>query len=306
MSIQQEKFKAIADKIRNHLGSEELIAPNDFADKIDVIVEQKYSTGKQAGIEQGKQAQYDEFWDSYMNNLNGSWAQKGAFAGSGWNDNTFNPNKSFNPWTGKICEIFFKDSGISDLAGILKRNGVVFDFSGCVYFDNFAQASQIKYFPVIDMSSAARCQDTFRDCTKMISIEKWIISSKGNQAFSSTFYNCTALEDIVVEGVIGNSIDFRYSPLSKCSIMGKVITEEEYNALSDAVKTNNVITINGVHYYGGVIAALKSDATGKTLTLKKTAVENAFETSEGAADGSTSDEWTTLLGTKTNWTISLV
>ena len=163
------------------------------------------------------------------------------------------------------------------------------------------------YFPVIDMSSAARCQNTFRACTKMISIEKWIISSKGNQTFSSTFYNCTALEDIVVEGVIGNSIDFQYSPLSKYSIMGKVITEEEYNALSDAVKTNNVITINGVHYYGGVITALKSDATGKTLTLKKTAVNTAFginvddETTYPAGS-----EFYELRHSKDNWTFSYV
>lgn len=271
--------------------------------------------GKLTTVAENQQKVYDagyadaeqEFWDAYMNGLNGSWAQKCAFAGPGWNDKTFNPNQSYNPWNQKNCELFFRASGISDLAGILKRNGVVFNFKGCVYFDSFAEGSKIMYFPVIDMSSAAKYQNTFRECTKMISIEKWIISSKGNQAFSSTFYNCTALEDIVVEGVIGNSIGFQYSPLSKYSIMGKVITEEEYNALSDAVKTNNVITINGVHYYGGVITALKSDATGKTLTLKKTAVNTAFginvddETTYPAGS-----EFYELRHSKDNWTFSYV
>ena len=55
-----------------------------------------------------------------------------------------------------------------------------------------------------------------------------------------------------------------------------------------------------------IINALSTNTTGLTVTLSKIAVNNAFETSEGAADGSTSIEWTTLIGTKQNWTISLV
>jgi hypothetical protein len=262
MSV-NEKMTTITDAIRDKTGSTEKLGLDEMAEAIPEV------------YDAGKQAQYDKFWNSYMNNLNGSWAQKGAFAGSGWNDNTFNPNKSYNPWSGKICEMFFKDSRISDLAGILKRNGIVFNFSGCIYFDSFAQSSTIAYFPALDMSSAERFQYTFTSCANMVSIEKWIISSKGNQVFTDTFGGCTSLKNIVIEGVIGNSISFYASPLSKESITS-------------------------------VVNALSTTATGKTLTLKKSAVTKAFETSDGAADGSTSNEWTTFLGTKTNWTISLV
>lgn len=45
-----------------------------------------------------------------------------------------------------------------------------------------------------------------------------------------------------------------------------------------------------------IIGGLSSTASGKTLTLSKTAKENAF----------TDDEWATLIATKPNWTISLV
>ena len=44
----------------------------------------------------------------------------------------------------------------------------------------------------------------------------------------------------------------------------------------------------------------------KTITLSLTAVNKAFETSEGANDGETSTEWLTLKDTKPNWTFVLV
>lgn len=55
-----------------------------------------------------------------------------------------------------------------------------------------------------------------------------------------------------------------------------------------------------------IINCLSTTTSGLTVTLSKTAVNNAFETSEGVADGSTSQEWLNLVATKTNWTISLV
>ena len=304
MSIQQEKFKAIADKIRNHLGGEELIAPNDFADKIDVIVEQKYSTGKQAGIEQGKQAQYDEFWDSYLSGLTYYGQAKRAFGSRGWNNKTFKPpiGTTLKPVN---AELYFAEANITDLRGILKERNVTLDLSKVQYCAQFAYYSTITNFPVIDMTSVTNRTSMFEGCSKMVTIEKLNFGNK-TTANTNMFNDCTALKNIVIEGVIGNTLDMRWSPLSKDSIIGKLITPEEYEALSDSVKNYNVFEFNGNYYYGGVITALSSTATGKTLTLKKTAVENAFETSEGAADGSTSDEWTTLLGAKTNWTISLV
>ena len=54
-----------------------------------------------------------------------------------------------------------------------------------------------------------------------------------------------------------------------------------------------------------VINALSDTASGQTLTLNITAVNKAFETAAGAADGSTSTEFAALVATKTNWTIVL-
>ena len=91
------------------------------------------------------------------------------------------------------------------------------------------------------------------------------------------FTNCFQLQNLTIEGIIGqNGFNVQWSTkLSKASITS-------------------------------IINALSETTSGLTVTLSKTAVNNAFETSAGAADGSTSEEWTTLEGTKTNWTISLV
>jgi hypothetical protein len=54
-----------------------------------------------------------------------------------------------------------------------------------------------------------------------------------------------------------------------------------------------------------VINALSSTTTGLTVTFSLAAVNSAFATTEGGTDGSTSAEWSTLVATKSNWTISL-
>ena len=54
-----------------------------------------------------------------------------------------------------------------------------------------------------------------------------------------------------------------------------------------------------------IMSCLSPSVSGKTLTLPRTAVDTAFETSAGANDGSTSAEWLALVESHSNWTISL-
>lgn len=54
-----------------------------------------------------------------------------------------------------------------------------------------------------------------------------------------------------------------------------------------------------------VFSCLSNEISGLTATFAKEAVNTAFETSPGAADGSTSTEWLELVATKPNCTISL-
>lgn len=80
--------------------------------------------------------------------------------------------------------------------------------------------------------------------------------------FTNTFYSCADLENISFSGIIGNDIDLHWSTkLSRESI-------------------DNIIRICN-----------ESQGYSFKVTLSRAAVNKAFETSVGANDGSTSDDW---------------
>lgn len=119
----------------------------------------------------------------------------------------------------------------------------------------------------------------FYNCRKLRKIGRFVFPSaeylnSGNH--TNIFYNCNALEDITVDGVVGGyDISFQQSTkLSKASIES-------------------------------IVAALSDTATGYKLTLSTTAVNKAFETAEGANDGVDSYEWYALKETKPNWEYEL-
>ena len=70
-----------------------------------------------------------------------------------------------------------------------------------------------------------------------------------------------------------------------------------------SVKDSTLLSKDSIQ---SLLPCLSGTVSGKTLTLSLQAVDTAFETSEGAADGSSSAEWTALVDSKPNWTISLV
>ncbi len=241
-----------------------------------------YESGYKIGHDEGEQAKYDAFWDNYQ--VNGT--RIGGymlFAGVGWNSENYKPKY-------KVAIGANAGKTISD--GMFER------------FDNLQAYAPLEINEGdIDFSRATVLQYTFRnaniakiemDCippnlTKMTSVFTMnsINSSKlktiklgvnENTTYDAICFRITTLENVsFIEGsVIGNNIDFSYS---------KKLTRESLT---------NIISI------------LSSTATGKTITLSLSAVNKAFETSEGANDGSTSAEWEALEASKTNWTISLI
>lgn len=140
------------------------------------------------------------------------------------------------------------------------------------YYDNRNDlVAKLKYS---DTSSGTNFSYMFTGCTKLTTIPQ-LDTSKGTN-FSHMFSSCTNLTNLTMTGTIkASEMDLHSSTkLSKASIISVI------NALSD---TTNALRVH----------------------LSKIAVNNAFETSSGVADGSTSEEWTTLIATKANWTIAL-
>ncbi len=118
----------------------------------------------------------------------------------------------------------------------------------------------------ITLRNGAPAQMIFGSCTKLVTIRKLILEGTVS-TWANAFVSCISLKNIVIEGVIGADFDIKGSPLTKESITG-------------------------------IISALSPTVSGKTVTFKKTAVDNAFGSSE-------SEEWLALRATKSNWTISL-
>ena len=105
-------------------------------------------------------------------------------------------------------------------------------------------------------------------------IDKLIVDE--NTTYTGWFNSTTNLQNLTIEGTIAQ----KGFSVSACTKLSRASIENIINALS-------------------------TETNALTVTLSKTAVNNAFETSEGAADGRTSAEWATLIATKTNWTIAL-
>jgi hypothetical protein len=142
------------------------------------------------------------------------------------------------------------------------------DFSGATNLNGvFYVCSSLLRVGVIDASLVTYATNCFNYCSKLTTIEKLIVSNKF--VFEdSTFKNCTALESIVFEGEIASNINFQWSTL----------------LTTDSIKS--------------IITHLSDNASGKALTLSKTAVDNAF----------TTEEWETYLtkNKPSGWTITLV
>lgn len=100
--------------------------------------------------------------------------------------------------------------------------------------------------------------------SKLVTIR--LLKVKESNTFKNNmFSSATALVNITFEGVIANTLT-----MGACSKLSKESILSIFSCLSDTV-------------------------SGMTLTLSKTAVNNAF----------TGEEWLTLVASKPNWTISL-
>lgn len=157
-----------------------------------------------------------------------------AFRNNTWTDDIYEPVMPINAVSGQNHNEMFRNTWITDtkVPIYFRQSGSTLVFSG----------TSLQTIHLLDVIES-------------VTYVNW-------------FANCTSLENITMSGVIGNDIDFQYSPLNKDSIIS-------------------------------IIGCLSSTASGKTLTLKESAVIDAF--------GSlSSQEWLDLINTKSNWEISTI
>lgn len=296
MSV-NEKMTAIAEKIRHYLATTKLYGLDDMPVAIDGIFKAGYDKGYQVGgteaysngyaqgkfegVQEGKaQGQLDEYnryWDGFQ--LNGSkWDYNRAFANSCWNAITFKPKY---PIHCASCEEMFLKFNHDATFEPVDLSELDISTERSVNFNYMFWNAKVSHIPVIDMSSANTSiynaftwsQTAFESPLEIIDEIK---IKRGIQFSRECFYKQKNLQTLILSGVLSTSIWLQYCiRLSRESITS-------------------------------VVAAMDTDAIDSFAVFSKEAVDNAFETSAGAADGSKSEEWLNLIATKKNWTISVV
>lgn len=180
------------------------------------VLEGKYCSDKvMTDYEEGRNDEYDSFWDIYQDNGNRQ-SYNMAFGGTGWTDDTFNPKYNIVPTQ---ANNMFNTSYIVNLKGILDKLGVTLDFSQTSYASNCFSYSSITDVGVVDCANAVDFPPMFTHATRLKNIEKIVIYE--NQTFPSVFNNALELENVVFDGVIGkNGLNLQWSTkLSKDSLL---------------------------------------------------------------------------------------
>jgi hypothetical protein len=233
---------------------------------------------------------YDLLWDAIQSNgARTNYAN--AFNCSGgrgtWTKESFRPKYSIHATEPSNCFMQFNDATADapqiDLVSLANELGIEIDFSGKSSFYMAFATGGISRIGTVDASQAtnmgAAFYGSYNSVQGLVTVERLIVSE--NTVFvGNTFQDCQFLEHLTVEGVFGNSINLQWSTkLSKNSIKSVI------SAANDQYDTN----------YAGF-----------TVTLSLAAVNKAFETSEGANDGSESEEWLNLPVGDPLYTISLI
>lgn len=118
--------------------------------------------------------------------------------------------------------------------------------------------------------------------------------------WGSAFYDCKELETINGETDFSNVTNLN-NILYRCYKL-KDITIKPNSLKSSFSIPSPVLSGESIQ---STIDGLNSEVTGQTLTIPRNAAKKAFETSEGANDGDTSETWNALVASKPNWTITL-
>lgn len=198
-----------------------------IAEKFEVIADEVY--------EAGKEKEYNDFWDEYLSEKSMQFAH--AFAGEGWTDKNFRPNKDIIPRKG--ANYMFSQSLITNLEALIERQGIVFDLSNAQRVDYmFSNCKSLTQLPVLNFSKATAnsFQQTFYYCTNLHTIRKLILpveNANRTNLYLNTFNNCSSLANIEVEGNIVQTISFADSPLTVESMKSIISCLKDFTGTSN-------------------------------------------------------------------------
>lgn len=206
--------------------------------------------------EAGKKAQYDEFWDNFQINGTRGYYHYGFASHFGWNATNFKPKYDIVPTQATYIFYGFRQPSLKPF---VDDRGIKLDFSQCKGMTYAFMSSELTELGTIDVSSAGTAiSGVFQACSKLVTIEKLIMANTNK---NSMFTGCTNLENITIEGVIGNNF-----VISDCTKLTHDSLMSIINHLEN--KTSGTFTLSiGSTNLAKLSDAEKAIATQKGWTL---------------------------------------
>lgn len=266
MSVNQEKINAIKNKIWSLTQDNKPMSGNDIPDRLDDV------------YKAGQSSVWDNITDRYTRNVwdrgFSRWRVDGEF---------FRPQQTLDV-TGISSQMFYYavTSEPIDAQAIEEEIGhPLFDFRTAQRLDYFNNPGVFSTLGTIDLTG----------CIFSTSLDQFC-------ATNTTVNYLTSIKKLIVhaETYFKNTM-FRYcSNLTHCIFEGTIGTSGLTLSFCTSLDLESITSI---------FRCLSSETTGLSITLSQNAVNKAFETSEGADDGSQSQDWADYVGSRSNWTISL-
>ncbi|MBQ8741195.1 MAG: hypothetical protein IJY79_06565 [Clostridia bacterium] len=232
-----------------------------IAEKVTTIAENTPKVYNK-GYEDGKQTEYDRFWDSIYEYIEQNNTER-LFMGFAWNDTTFKPSrnivvKPYGRWTFQYC-------GVKNLKACLDDRGIKIDFTDALYLVNFFSYSGIEHIGEIDLSTcvnAVAISDIFTNMSKLVTIEK-IKLGDNIRFYGMPFSQDVKLQNITFEGELKESIGFAQSSLLTNASIQNII-----DCLADLTDTDTqTFTVHADVYKKIIANGWDALITAKNWTL---------------------------------------
>lgn len=218
--IDETTLKAIADAIRENAPIN-LEGYSMTPEEMSAFIPDVRQEGHDAGYSEGKQAQYDGFWDAYQDNGNRK-DYKHAFSGYGWTDATFKPKYDIKPTN---TYHMLSESRIADFKGALQKAGVIFDMANATDETYFLQNNKaLQNLPILDCRSKRNINYFIYSAKALVTIDEIKLKEDGTQAFNAySFWDIPLLEEVRFSGCIGKSLEIKDSPLLSVASVQSII-----------------------------------------------------------------------------------
>lgn len=258
-------YKNIAKKLRMY-GFGGVLRPEEMPFAFEEVVETKYQEGAVAGEQLGKAEMSEAFWSLIQNRTSYTHMCKGMdFSVIGG----FNPPFQIKP-VGDAQYAFNNTKNMGVITAEELDLSEVTNFYAL--FDHTAGITEIE---LVDARNGTNFTNVFNENYTLKKIGKFILKDDGSQTMQNSTFSAHALEEIRIEGKFGSDVNFRY---------GKYLT---YESLSS------------------IVNALSTATTGKTITLNKIAVNNAFGINvDDVTTYPEESEWYILRNSRSNWNFS--